>query len=128
MREDWSHLDPYREKDGYYGTSPGKKYGKFRFKASGNRLIMVVADNGEESGWEHVSVSAWRHNTHWKKPTPEMPTWEDMRLIKSLFWAEEECVVEFHPPESEYVNNTENVLHLWKERGKEFPRPPKILV
>lgn len=76
----------------------------------------VVASDGE--GWEHVSVSLKNR----------CPNWGEMSYIKSLFWSVTECVVEFHPPASEYVNNHENCLHMWKQVGKEWTMPPSILV
>lgn len=76
----------------------------------------VVASDGE--GWEHVSVSLKNR----------CPNWGEMSYIKSLFWSVNECVVEFHPPASEYVNNHENCLHMWKQVGKEWAMPPSILV
>ncbi len=78
--------------------------------------LRVIASDGE--GWEHVSVSL----------PNRVPNWYEMCFIKDLFWNEEECVVQFHPPKSEYINNHPNCLHLWKPVGKEFDAPPSILV
>ena len=78
--------------------------------------LTVIASDGE--GWEHVSVSL----------NNRCPNWKEMCFIKSLFWDENECVVQYHPPEGEYVNNHDNCLHLWKHTDKEFPLPPSILV
>ena len=50
---------------------------------------------------------------------------------KDLFWKEDECVVQFHPPKSEYVNNLEHCLHLWKPIEKyvgSIPIPDSLLV
>ncbi len=69
-------------------------------------------------GWEHVSVCPLNGS---------MPTWDDMCLIKDMFWKDEECVVQYHPPKSEYVNNMPNCLHLWKPLFEEMPMPPSIL-
>ena len=44
------------------------------------------------------------------------------------FWGDDQWVVEFHPPASEYVNNMENCLHLWRPINKELPTPASILV
>ena len=77
---------------------------------------MVIASDG--AGWEHVSVSL-------KNRTPN---WAEMCFIKDLFWNEEDCVVQFHPPKSEYVDNHPNCLHLWKPIGKQIKTPPSILV
>lgn len=51
-----------------------------------------------------------------------------MCKVKDLFWGEEDCVVQFHPPKSVYVNNHEFVLHLWRKIGSQFETPPGILV
>lgn len=85
----------------------------------GNRIILVIASNG--AGWEHVSVSIRQGN---KSPTP---TWDEMCYVKSLFWDDEDCVIEYHPPKSDYVNNF-NCLHLWRPIEAEIPRPPSIFV
>lgn len=69
--------------------------------------------------WEHASVRVVHMG---------MPRWEEMCWVKDVFWGPEECVLQFHPPESEYVNDHERVLHLWKPVGLEFPRPPKEAV
>lgn len=75
----------------------------------------VMAD--AQTDWEHVSISL----------PDRCPTWDEMCWIKSLFWSPEDCVVQYHPPESEYVNNAKFCLHLWKYAGQ-MPRPPAIYV
>lgn len=72
----------------------------------------------ELRGWEHVSVSR----------RDRCPTWEEMCLVKRLFWEDEETVLQFHPPRSRYVNVSENCLHLWKQTGVEHPLPPNELI
>jgi hypothetical protein len=76
----------------------------------------VIASDG--MGWEHVSVSL----------PNRCPNWEEMCHMKSLFWDDDECVVQFHPPKSEYVNNHANCLHLWKPLNGEIELPPSLLV
>src|SRR5512137_2167166 len=61
--------------------------------------------------YEHVSVS-----TH-----SRCPTWEEMCFIKDLFWDEEDCVIQYHPPKSEYINCHPTCLHLWRPIGIEIP-------
>jgi len=68
-------------------------------------------------GWEHVSIHI---NDNGRE---RIPTWYEMTLIKDVFWKEEECVVQFHPAKSEYVNIHPHVLHLWR-RIEGFPTPP----
>ena len=78
--------------------------------------IRIIASDGME--WEHVSVSL----------SKRVPTWEEMCYIKKIFWDEEDYVIQYHPPKSEYVNCHPFVLHLWRPIGTEIPRPPSVLV
>lgn len=126
MRHDWMHLEANRWQDGPLGPSPvGAHYGAFRFVKGGTRFQIIAAD-GEETGWEHVSMTvAYQITKAW---TPRLPKWDEMAWLKSLFWDEDECVIQFHPPKSEYVNNHATCLHLWKCVAVPFPLPPTELV
>ena len=110
--------EKFRIKDGHLGsTSSYGNNGAFKIPFE-NYEFRVIASDGD--GWEHVSVSA-QHSC---------PTWDEMNAVKRLFWGSEDCVIQFHPPESEYVNNHPNVLHMWRPitPGVEIPRPPKYMV
>ncbi len=98
----------------------GDTFGAFGVKYGHVNLFIIASDASDPSAkdWEHVSVST-QHRT---------PSWEEMNFVKNLFWEEEDCVVQFHPPKSEYINCAKNCLHLWRYVGFELPRPPKILV
>lgn len=78
--------------------------------------LKIIASDGE--GWEHVSV---------RLPN-RCPTWEEMSTVKRLFWGGEDCVLQYHPPESEYVNNHPFCLHLWRPVGVAIPLPPSLMV
>jgi hypothetical protein len=70
-------------------------------------------------GWEHVSIDGKNR----------MPTWEEMCELKDMFFNDDECCVEYHPPKSEYVNNMKYCLHIWKpieEYSGVLPMPPSI--
>ncbi len=69
-------------------------------------------------GWDHVSVSL----------SNRCLTWEEMCYIKGLFFLEDECVVQYHPAKSDYVNMHPYCLHLWKVQDQEMPKPPKIMI
>lgn len=45
-----------------------------------------------------------------------------------MFFGEDERVMQFHPPKSEYINNYPYCLHLWKPVDTEIPHPPMICV
>ncbi len=85
--------------------------GKAQVPGPHGRELLVVFSDGE--GWEHVSVSL---------PT-RCPNWPEMCFIKDMFWDAEDCVVQFHPPKSDYVNNHPYCLHLWRPTGTEISRP-----
>ena len=108
------------------GTSKGERFGVFMMTIPGSQQLRMIANDAEETGWEHVSVT----KVMMKKGKAYLvtPTWEDMCVIKDLFWNKDECVVQFHPPQEEYVNNHPHCLHLWRRVGAEFETPPKIYV
>lgn len=89
----------------------------FRYaKKSG---IFCIASDG--AGWEHVSVSV-------DSSQRRCPTWSEMSWIKSIFWGQEDVVIQIHPRASEYINHHEYTLHLWRQVGINIPTPPKMLV
>jgi len=84
-------------------------------------------------GWEHVSITLTQHLTlHGSKtkvlPVKRCPTWEDMCYVKDIFWNEDECVIQYHPPKSQYVSCHPYCLHLWKPTMLAIPVPESILV
>ncbi len=78
--------------------------------------LMVIATDG--MGWEHVSVSL----------PGRCPTWAEMCFIKGLFWDDDDCVMQLHPPKSDWVNNHSYCLHLWRPVDQDIPRPMSELV
>ena len=78
--------------------------------------MRVIASDG--LGWEHVSVSL---------PT-RCPTWEEMVRIKSIFWDDDDCVMQLHPPKEDWISNHSFCLHLWRPMEAEIPRPPDFMV
>ena len=105
----------------------------FRLRAQGNRMasdssygnngafifpngMRCIASDGD--GWEHVSASF----------PDRVPTWEEMCWVKDIFWEPEDCVVQYHPPASAYINHHPHTLHLWRPIGVVFPQPPSYMV
>ena len=78
----------------------------------------VIASWG--AGWDHVSVCPVKRNY--------TPSWDDMCLIKELFFKDSEAVIQIHPPKDEYVNNMRNCLHLWRANDKDMVLPPSFMV
>lgn len=109
--------EKYRVRSGAYGspTSYGCN-GLFKFAHKGVKFQCIVSD---QEGWDHVSVSL--------PDSKRTPTWDEMCFVKSLFWDDEETVIQYHPRKSDYVNCHNHCLHLWKPQ-QSFPIPPKEFV
>lgn len=106
-------LEQYREVHPLAGWRGDATHGAMFVKPRG--LVILWSDG---QGWEHVSVS--RHG--------RTPSWEDMCWVKEKFWGPEALVVQYHPPEADYVNYHQFCLHLWRLQGEPMPAPPGILV
>jgi hypothetical protein len=122
------YLDKYRV-DGEQGQA-----GAFRVplpltdvdKLNGvlGRQLVVIASNG--LGWDHVSVRAVIYKVG--QEVSRTPTWDEMCAVKRLFFHDHECAVQYHPPESDYVNIHPNVLHIWRPQNVELPQPDRVMV
>lgn len=71
-------------------------------------------------GWDHVSVQVSGQN--------RLPTWLEMCFIKDFFFYPTECVIQYHPPHIDYIDENPRVLHLWRPHGFPIPMPPKEMV
>ena len=82
--------------------------------------ISVIASEGcapdSSESWEHVSVSLMHR----------CPNWYEMCSIKSVFWDDDDVVMQIHPAKKDWVNNHQYCLHLWRPIDQEIPLPPKI--
>ena len=81
-----------------------------------SKKAIVIFSWGD--GWDHVSAS---YNNR-------CLTWEEMCLVKSIFFDENETVVQYHPSKENYVKNHPYTLHLWKPQKRKIPIPPKYMV
>jgi hypothetical protein len=113
-------LEKARIRDGIMWTnSSDGLIGAFRIVFPlGHTLHVISSGPYTDTGWEHVSVSAM----------DRCPTWPEMCVIKELFWSRDECVVQFHPPDRDYINAHPFCLHLWKPINIALPMPPKDLI
>ena len=103
----------------FHPSSRGDQWGCFDLDTNDRvRLRIVVSPGGDEVPFEHVSVST----------RTRCQTWDEMCWVKSLFWDDEEAVVQFHPPKSQYVNDHPYCLHLWKPTGYELVLPPMVAI
>jgi hypothetical protein len=105
----------YPKKYCIQGCGENDDGGAFRIPFK-NYQIFVIASHGGD--WNHVSVSL----------ADRCPSWEEMCYVKDLFFNPEDCVIQYHPPKSNYVNNNPYVLHLWQPQNEKIPMPPVIFV
>lgn len=87
----------------------------FEIPTSRGVLLVMVSD---KLLWDHASVSL----------NNRVPTWKETCFIKDLFWEPEETVIQYHPAESEYINQHLFVLHLWRPQTVQIPMPPMAFV
>jgi hypothetical protein len=117
-----SRLEAARIRHGEYATNATFGLcGAFKLMGPcGAELAIIAGDPSlpESAGWEHVSVSTARR----------CPNWIEMTFVKDLFWEDDETVVQFHPPKSQYVNVHPYCLHLWCPTDGHIRLPPTMLV
>jgi len=94
------------------GSPAGANWGYFEHGA------LRIISSGDGDPWEHVSVSC----------ADRCPTWHEMAWVVSLFWEDDETVVQFHPRKDRHINAHPYCLHLWKRRNEEFVLPPSGLI
>lgn len=119
-------LEQYRIQIENFESERGDLHGAFLIVNPHGAYALKVISSGKLDrrwgrNWEHVSVS-----TNDERHT--LPTWTEMCFVKDLFWSEDDCVVQYHPPRADYVNHHPGCLHLWRPRSGSLPRPPSFLV
>lgn len=120
-----------------FRTQPGDPYGLFIIPgrdARGRALQVVAAGDyqrerdgevegfGESQPWEHVSVTVVGDK---RRPCP---SWEEMAIVKDLFWDDHEVVMQLHVPAIQHINNHPGCLHLWRPTHVDIPLPPSWMV
>jgi len=116
-------LDPSTERCRVNGESFS---GWYRLPGPHGTTLFAVVANGEdfeEAGlpgepWEHVSVSTSRR----------CPTWSEMEWVRSLFFEDDETVLQFSVPRAKHINLHPFVLHMWRPTVTTIPLPPKECV
>jgi len=78
--------------------------------------LLIIASSGME--WDHVSVSL----------EDRCPTWEEMELVKRMFFYPDEVCYQLHVAEEEHISCMPNCLHIWRPQNEKIPIPPPILV
>lgn len=110
--------EQFRVRTGRMGSSDADgNNGMFmvKLKAHSQTVAVIASDQG---GWEHVSVSR----------RDRCPTWAEMCEVKDLFFGPDEWVMQYHPAQTDYVNDHPFCLHLWRPTDCQIPKPPVWMV
>lgn len=107
---------------------PGMPGSEVMVPTTHRSILWMLGSDG--TGWvEHgYDLPAWEHVSVSVRGEDRVPSWEEMCVVKDMFWDAEDTVIQFHPPKSDYVNYNWKVLHLWRPIGVELPRPPAVMV
>lgn len=89
--------------------------GATRLKVKGQHLVVIASDH---DGWDHVSVSLANRT----------PTWDEMEVVKRLYFEPHETAMQLHVPPNDHVNVHPYCLHLWRPQVGLIPRPPNHMV
>lgn len=122
MKTSFDHLNQFRAFQDRMPSNPGDKFGAFVIPRGSMQFTVIASCGSDEVRWEHVSARCRDYKGE------RCPSWDEMCWLKDLFWEDTECVIQFHPPKSEYVNLHPHVLHLWRDLGNEIARPPTVAV
>ena len=124
--KDLNELNKYRQtlsEIKAYGPGHDRSLaGMFIIPIKGYRQGMkVIASSGKipaSQGWDHVSASL----------PNRCPTWDEMCMIKDLFFYEHEVCMQLHPAKSDNVSNHKFCLHIWRNIYHDIPLPPSSMV
>lgn len=93
-----------------------------------NHFIFCNIDSSGE--WEHmlaVLMKVVDQKTRRVKHVQRSFTYEEKTVLKMFFFLVEEVLVEFIPPNQDYLNNHAYETHLWRFKGT-LPVPDPIVV
>ena len=107
-------IEMYRQRVDGARTAVAGNNGYFLVPYKERRLAVIAADEL----WDHVSVSL----------PDRTPTWEEMCHVKSLFFTDDEWVMQLHPPKSKNISMHDFCLHLWRPHDQAIPMPPSWMV
>lgn len=84
------------------GPEADREVAVFRHE-SGLAVLISAARYGDGRRWLHVSASRRR----------QLPTWEDLRMVKDVFIGHDLVALQVLPRAKDYVNIHPHCLHLW---------------
>lgn len=82
-------------------------------------FLCIASDAKVEGGtpWEHLTVTVIH------PVEKRCPTYEEMKVLKGIFWGKEDCVMQYFLPEDKFKEEHPTTVHLWRKPGLEMPIP-----
>jgi hypothetical protein len=114
-----------------FASAFGEREGMFYLRSpAASRPTLRVIFGGEPAGWDAAGYPPpfFEHASVVVVGEVRCPTWEEMAFVKATFWADDECVVQYHPPAAVRVNFHPTCLHLFRPVGVALPLPPAAAV
>lgn len=101
---------------------PGGNNGVFSLAMKrGNAVpVKITVICSQDIEWEHCSIVI--------RGSKRLPNYRELTYVKSLFWSEDDLVVQYFPPKEYHVNNLSNCLHLFRNRLNRIATPPAEMV
>lgn len=118
--KDLRYLDQFRRP--FQGFMGDEHNGLFLIEIE-NKIFRCISSDGDN--WDHVSVTIL---TKTGEPVKRCPKWNEMCIIKELFFEDDEEVMQLHPKKEDYVNVHPYCLHLWRPQQEKIPTPPSYMV
>ena len=81
-------------------------------------------------GWECIGVGVRKRPQHSKNKLEKVPrtlTYDELTMVKNLFWKDEEVVIMFIPPYHTHLFDQKFVTYLWKPLTMPLPLPAPIM-
>jgi len=108
-------MEIHRDTKSPFVSKKGDSFGCFTVQAEDGTLNIMIMSNDPE--WEHAVVTR----------IDKIPSWEEMCLVKKLYWGEDVTVIQFHPRKKDYWNIHPYSLHMWKHKdGHKLPDLQKV--
>ena len=121
----WKALRPYRVRKGWMASTDAEENnGAWVIRHPLDKKLRMQIIASDQGGWDHASMTIYNAQTGLYR----IPFWVEMCILKDIFWFPNECVMQLHPAQANYVNDNENVLHSWKPQDAEIPLPPELFV
>lgn len=89
------------------GGPAGTNCGAFMISRAGKPDLRIIAGVG--MGWDHVSVSTENR----------CPTWEETELVRTLFFRDDETVMQLSVPRAQHINFHPYCLHMWRPQTED---------